>query len=104
MSRLPGYKVRRLAALLEESFPQRNGLKITWRPEQIYPAQGRWRSDVRMDVWRWEAFGVHIRSDGTETTMMSVGSYATITELIKFKALELHGDEVYGASKEVGHE
>ncbi len=36
--------------------------------------------------------------------MMSVGSYATITELIKFKALELHGDEVYGASKEVGHE
>ncbi len=97
MSKSPGYKVRRLAALLQKSFPDRNGLPVRWNPDEIYPAQGRWRSDPRADVWRWNAYASYIGPDGkNQGTAYAVGSYATITELIKESHLELHGDEVYG--------
>lgn len=92
-----GYKIRRLAALLQKSFPERNGLPVVWRPEEIYPAKGAWRSNVNLDVWRWEAFARYVREDGSLSgTAYSVGSYATITELIKAqKLMMLSGDEVY---------
>lgn len=92
-----GYKVGRLAKLLQKSFPDRNGLPVIWRPEEIYPAQGQWRSNINFDVWRWEAFAHFVGVDGEDKgCAYSVGSYATITELIKEPILELCGDEVYG--------
>lgn len=41
----------RAAAILGENFPE-------WDvyPEDISPATGRWRTDWRMDVYRWELF------------------------------------------------
>ncbi|MBH3440484.1 hypothetical protein [Pseudomonas luteola] len=97
MSKSPGYKVRRLAALLQKSFPDRNGLPVRWDPEEIYPAQGAWRSNTMLDVWRWEAFAHYVGPDGkNQGTAYAVGSYATITELIKESRLKLCGDEVYG--------
>jgi len=41
----------RAAAILRANFP-------TWdvRPEDITPATGSWRTDIRLDVYRWELF------------------------------------------------
>ena len=98
MSINPGYKVKRLAKLLQKSFPDRNGLPVIWRPEEIYPAKGAWRSNQNLDVWRWEAFAHYVKPDGELCGVAySIGSYATITELIKESTLEFYGrDEVYG--------
>lgn len=94
----PGYKVQRLAKLLQASFPDRNGLPVVWAVDEIYPAQGAWRSNTMLDVWRWNAYARYVDERGQfRGVAYAVGSYATITELIKAKALELHGDEVYAA-------
>lgn len=94
----PGYKIQRLAALLQKSFPDRNGLPVVWPVDEIYPATGAWRTNVNLDVWRWSAYAHYVGPDGKECgTAYAVGSYATITELIKFKELYfLGGDEVEG--------
>ena len=41
----------RAAKILNANFPE-------WdvQPEDIKPATGRWRTDWRMDVYRWELF------------------------------------------------
>jgi hypothetical protein len=93
-------KVRKaLAKLLQKSFPEHNGLALTWEPENIYPATGYWRTDPYVDCFRWEGFGRHYRQDGTYFTLVSLGSYETMTELCKAKKLIFSGYEVY-ADKE----
>lgn len=93
MKHEPGRVRRALAALLQKSFPDTSaGLKLTWEAEQVYPATGRYRTDWRLDCARWEAFARHYRDDGTYFNVWSVHSYATMTELIKCKALEMSPD------------
>jgi hypothetical protein len=93
MSSAPGYKVRKLAALLSKSLPEKKGMPVVWSAEEIYPARGAWRKKS-MDVWSWQAYAQYADNSGCA---YHVGSYATITELIKEKLLELYSDEVYGA-------
>lgn len=96
----PGYKVRRLAALLQKSFPDRHGQPVVWPVEEIYPVTGAWRTNVNLDVWRWSAYAHYINADGSKgPTAYAVGSYGTITELIKFKTLMFLGDEVEGSQE-----
>lgn len=98
----PGYKVRKLAKMLQEALPDRNGLPVVWRAEEIYPAKGAWRTNVNLDVWRWEAFAHYVKPDGSDGgCAYNLGSYATITELISYKRLYvLGGDEIEGTNKE----
>lgn len=91
---------KKLAKLLQENFPTTPlGVELTWRPEKLYPATGSYRTNVRLDCWRWEGFAVHIRQDGTEYTALAVGGYTKMSELIKEKELEiLSGGEVVPAT------
>lgn len=90
---MAGYKVNKLLKLLNSSFPEHHGLAIEWLEEDFHVAQGAWRKKS-MDVWSWQAYAQY---KDTKATALHVGSYATVTELIKFKQLELIcGDEVYG--------
>ena len=41
----------RVARILAKQFPE-----LDIRPEDMRPATGRWRSDRRLDVYRWEVF------------------------------------------------
>lgn len=85
----------KLAELLQKSFPDHNGLALTWKPDWLYAATGAYRSRG-IDCYRWEGFGRHVRSDGTSFAVMSVGSYITMTELIKAKRLRISGsDEIF---------
>lgn len=93
----PGYKVQKLAKMLQTSFPTRNGLAVTWSTDNIHCAQGAWRKKS-MDVWSWQAFGTYTETGGTA---FHFGSYATVTELTKFKGLyRLGTDEIEGTNVE----
>lgn len=96
---MAGYKVRKLCKMLQAAFPERNGLALTWSPENVYPAKGAWRSRRAMfDVRAWQAHATYVNECGQVVHGMSVGSYATITDLIKFKKLYVlpRDDEVDG--------
>jgi len=85
----------KLAALLQKSFPDKDGFALTWRAEWLYPATGSYRTNYMLDCWRWEGFARHYRPDGSYMTMMSVGSYETMSALIKADKLTISGaDEV----------
>lgn len=63
----------RAAALLNKHFPH-------WevRPEDIQPATGRWRTDWRLDVYRWELYSQ------TKTGQPVVcGCWETLTEFVR---------------------
>lgn len=98
----PGRKVLKLAKMLQVAFPDRNGRPVIWRAEEIYPAKGAWRTNVNLDVWRWEAFAHYVEPDGKDGgCAYNFGSYGTITELTSFKFLyRLGSDEVEGTNKE----
>ncbi len=78
-----------MAKLLQASFPRQGTLELTWRPENLRPATGAWRTNQMLDCWRWEGYGIHVRQDGSELVVMEVGSYDTMTELVKAKSLKV---------------
>lgn len=86
---IPGRTRVRLAKLLQASFPYKGTLALTWKPEKLYPATGAYRTNQMLDCWRWEGFGVHVRPDGSEQVVMEVGSYDTMTELVKAERLKI---------------
>lgn len=90
---MAGYKINKLLKLLNESFPEHHGLAIEWLEEDFHPARGAWRKKS-MGVWCWQAYA---QFKDTSGTALHVGSYATVTELCKYKSLEIiGGDEAYG--------
>ncbi|MCF5708013.1 hypothetical protein GIV19_12010 [Pseudomonas syringae] len=94
---MSGYKIQRLLKLLNESFPEKNGLPIEWLDKNFHPAMGAWRKKV-MDVWCWQAFATYKDNGGSA---YHAGSYATVTELIKCKKLVMiSGEEVCGAEED----
>ena len=100
MSSQPGYKVRRLQKLLQKSFPKTgSGLPIIWKLDDIHVVTGAWRTNVNLDVQRWNAYAVYVDESGKEMGVaLDVGSYTTITELIKYPWLTLgSGNEVHGS-------
>lgn len=97
----PGYAVTKLAKMLQAELPARNGLAVIWKPENVFPAKGYWRSQrSQTDTWAWEAHGIHYRDDGSEFVVYAIGSYQTITEIIKHKRVEYAASigEVYGTN------
>ena len=86
----------KLAALLQKSFFFFCIHPLTWDPDHLFPAQGRYRSDKNIDCYRWTGYAKYVRPDGTSFTMVSVGSYSTMTSLIKAKELFMSDSgEVY---------
>lgn len=79
-SRHVGRTRRRAADILNKNFPD-------WdvRPEDIQPATGRWRTDWRLDVYRWELFSrLKQRNsyDGSELPVVC-GSYERLKDFVK---------------------
>lgn len=86
----PGRVRVKLAALLQRSFPVGDGgLKLSWEPEQLYPATGSYRTNVTLDCMRWEGFARHYREDGSFFTVWNVCSYVPMSELIKAQELTI---------------
>lgn len=91
-----GTTVTKLAALLQKSFPKMGEYALTWDPAHLFPAQGRYRTDKNIDCYCWTGHAKHIREDGSSFVMLSVGSYSTMTSLIKAKELFIsNSGEVY---------
>ena len=87
---------QKLTELLQHSFPKKGDYNITWEPEHIFPATGSYRSNINLDCCRWTAYGKHYRSDGSSFNIISIHSYTTMTELIKYKELYMSDNgEVY---------
>lgn len=82
---------QKLAALLQENFPRKGDLSLTWSAEWLYPATGAYRTNQRLDCWRWEGAARHYRPDGTWFVALCVGGYTTMTELIKARELRIDG-------------
>lgn len=87
-----GRVCQKLAALLQKSFPKKGTLALTWSADWLYPATGAWRTNTMLDCWRWEGYARHYREDGSYMTVMEVGSYTTMTELIKADRLCISPD------------
>lgn len=87
-----GAKIQKLLKMLSTNFPDRDGHAIIWKAEDFHPAKGAWRKKS-MDVWCWHAYASLADGNGVA---YHVGSYATVTELIKCKSLVMYGDEIYG--------
>ena len=60
----------------------------TWNAVKMYPAQGAWRTNKMLDVWCWEATIVFKIEDGGPEINKTVGSYQTMTELLKCNTFE----------------
>lgn len=84
-----GRVCQKLAALLQENFPMKGDLALTWSAEWLYPATGAYRTNQMLDCWRWEGCARHYRPDGTWFVALDVGGYTTMTELIKAKQLRI---------------
>jgi hypothetical protein len=68
----------------------KGSLALTWKPENIHPATGAYRTNQMLDCWRWEALGIHFPTNGDpEIPAMEVGSFATMTALVKAKRLRI---------------
>lgn len=96
---MAGYKVNKLCRMLQAAFPERYGFALTWSPGNVYPVKGAWRSRrAQFDVRAWHASATYVSEFGQVVHGMTVGSYATITELIKYQKLYVlpGGDEVDG--------
>lgn len=75
----------RAAAILNANFPDWDVL-----PEDIRPASGRWRSDWRLDVYRWELFSrlkQRNNHDGSELPIVC-GCWDTLTRFVKIASKE----------------
>jgi hypothetical protein len=70
----------RVAAILAAHFPE-------WHvePGDIRPATGRWRTDWKLDVYRWELYACRRHPDGTPNRNMPVvaGCWETLTEFAR---------------------
>jgi hypothetical protein len=87
-AKAPGKVREKLAQLLQKSFPTKGEFALTWRAEWLHPAAGAYRTSG-IDCFRWEGSARHFREDGTFYTAMSVGSYETMTSLIKANRLRI---------------
>lgn len=85
----PGRVRVKLAAKLQENFPTYGGLEITWSADQLYPAQGAWRTNTNIDCWAWNGFAKHYREDGSSFPVLSVGGYTTMSALLRAEKLTL---------------
>jgi hypothetical protein len=70
----------RAAEILAVNFPD-------WdvRPEDIRPATGAWRTDWRLDVYRWELYSRLKRRDSHDGSELPVvaGCWDTLTEFVR---------------------
>ena len=58
---------QRLAKAIVQAFAH-EGVTVCCDPANLWPAQGRWRTDHRMDVMRWEGQLELMLSDGKFST------------------------------------
>lgn len=52
-------------------------------PSDIRPATGRWRTDWRLDVYRWELFSY---IDGNTNRPFAAGCWESLTEFVRLAA------------------
>jgi hypothetical protein len=73
---------QRLAKAIVQAFAN-EGVTVRCDPKNLYPAQGRWRSDFRMDVRRWEgSLELQVAESGG-FLRMNVESWDTMTACIR---------------------
>lgn len=72
---------QQLAKAIVQTFAN-EGVMVRCDPAKLYPAEGRWRSDFRMDVMRWEG-SIEVKIDGGGWLRLSIGSWDTMTACVK---------------------
>lgn len=71
---------RVLAKGIEQAFKDA-GIEVRSDPSKLWPAQGRWRSDVRMDVMRWEGHIEEFRFEKWQ--VVCIHSWDKMTDCVK---------------------
>jgi hypothetical protein len=72
---------QRLAKAIVQAFADQ-GVTVRCDPAKLYPALGRWRSDFRMDVYRWEG-SIELMVDGGGWLMFGIQSWNSMSKCIK---------------------
>ena len=84
MPRRTAHDVGRIRTKLADKIErqlQADGFSVRVDPADLWPAQGRWRSDVTMDVMPWEG---QVELDrGFGYRRMGIGSWETMTDLCR---------------------
>lgn len=74
----------KLCAMLIAAFKAQN-IELVLTPDRIQPAQGRNRTDRRMDVYRWEAFGKIVVAGGSPGGIScTIDSWDTVTDCVRY--------------------
>lgn len=101
VDRKSGRVATKLAAKLQATMPERvfkaaggetRRVPLLWKPENLYPATGAYRTNGQMDCCRWEGCVLAVRADGTTYPHTSVHSYETMTDLIRPGGLSIGAD------------
>ncbi len=91
MARRRAHHVGRLRIAAAKILSQGFGFQV--EPSEIHPATGAWRTDVRLDVYRWELFTKNERG-----LPVVAGCYDTLTEFVRVArqtGFHIHKDEIY---------
>ena len=60
------------------------GLTAEFEAEDLRPATGSWRTDFRLDVYRWEGQGRLFFPDDGIWLPITVDSYCTMTDCVRY--------------------
>lgn len=85
------YLRKRLAKKLENAF---EGCKVN--PDELFPAKGAYRTNKQLDNFVWE--GIIVDEHGIRRC---IGSYQTMTELVKCDNFVYTDNEIMGWTDEV---
>lgn len=88
-SRIVGRTRIRLAEKLKEEFAKM-GVEVRIDPKLLRAAQGRWRTDFRADVYRWEGSFEKQLEDGS-WAQQTISSWDTMTDCAK--GLEIYNED-----------
>ena len=75
------------------------GLEVRVEADNLTPATGSWRTDVRLDVMSWKGT-IDVKRDDTWRSYC-IGSWDTMTECLRAKKLHVEWD---GLTVDVGAE
>lgn len=96
-------KRERLAELIIEQLHAVFGLEV--ENVRLYPAKGFWRTDKRADVMPWNGYAdVVVRTDsGIGSYLICIGSWDTMTDLLRFQPISIEKDATNGYELYAGY-
>jgi hypothetical protein len=92
----------KLAALIQAAFKAQFNMTVNVDGADLHPATGAWRTNVMLDVYRWEGSGYWTDHDHKgRGLMVSIDSWEPMTALVKHGRVKISPDRSCATNFEV---